>query len=330
MLVTALSLIESNQWWIRIWDFPRLQILFGLVLAAALSWWADRPAGRWIIFGCMLAAVWQLYRIYPYTKLATPEVALVANRAGSGAQCFSLLSLNVLQSNRNYAATAKLIDRRRPDLLLLMETDQRWANALKVQLKRYPHILARPLDNEYGMILASRLPMHGGSATTGPRGTPEMSAVLDAGKRFRVIALHPRPPVPGQDTDGRDAEIASAARRAAQSNMPVVAIGDFNDVAWSHTSKLFKRIGGYLDPRIGRGTYATFPADFPVLGWPLDQLFISPEISVRSLQILGNVGSDHLPLGAELCLAGAASAGRQPASPTAEDRQDVEEIIEEP
>ena len=40
----------------------------------------------------------------------------------------------------------------------------------------------------------------------------------------------------------------------------------------------------------------------PRLGWPLDQLFVSPDFTFREFRVLENVGSDHRPLAAELCL----------------------------
>ncbi|MEG8013533.1 hypothetical protein QP165_03385 [Sphingomonas sp. 22R3R2A-7] len=197
ILVTGLSLFESNEWWIRIWDFPRVQILAGLVLAAGLSLWLDRRAGRGIAVLCAVAAGWQLYRIYPYTPLARTELAFADNVPGAKGACFSVLSLNVLESNRDYPRTARLIDRMRPDILLLMETDRRWADALATQLARYPHRLERPIENTYGMILATRLPMRDGRIETiAEKDTPSIHAELTAGSAFRVIALHPRPPSP--------------------------------------------------------------------------------------------------------------------------------------
>lgn len=330
ILVTGLSIIESNEWWIRIWDFPRAQILGGLIVAGGLSLWLDRHAWRWLAFGCALASAWQLYRIFPYTPLAPTELAFADDVSIRDGQCFSVLSLNVLQTNRDYGRTARLIDRVRPDILLLMETDTKWAQALAPQLQRYPHRIDRPLSNTYGIMFATRLPMQSGRVQTiAQADTPSIDAVLSAGTPFRFIALHPRPPVPGQDTHARDAEIAIAARRAARTRIPVLAMGDFNDVAWSHTSRLFKRVGGYLDARIGRGTYATFPADFPLLGWPLDHLFVTPEFRVRTLDVLENVGSDHLPIHARVCLTGPASAGGAPDPVSREDRRDVQEILQE-
>jgi endonuclease/exonuclease/phosphatase (EEP) superfamily protein YafD len=330
ILVTALSVIESNEWWIRIWDFPRAQILVGLLLVGALALWRDRRAGKVIVLTCAVAACWQLYRIFPYTPLASQEIAFADDVRVSEGRCFSVLSLNVLESNRDYARTARLIDRVHPDVLLLMETDQRWADALAPQLADFPHRLERPLGNTYGIIFATRLPMRDGRIETiAEKNTPSVDAELTARQPFRIIALHPRPPVPGQDTEARDAEIAIAARRAAAANLPVLAIGDFNDVAWSHTSQLFKRIGGYLDARIGRGTFATFPAQMPFLGWPLDHMFVTPQFEVRSLDVLESVGSDHLPVHAELCLTGTQSANEPPDPVSREDRRDVEETLQD-
>ena len=330
VLVTGLSIFESNEWWIRVWDFPRVQILAGLILAGGLSLWLDRRKGRWVAVLCVVAAGWQLYRIYPYTPLARTELAFADDASVAKGQCFSMLSLNVLESNRDYPRTARQIDRIRPDILLLMETDQRWADALAPQLGRYTHRLERPIGNTYGMIFATRLPMRDGRIETiAQEDTPSIHAELTAGGPFRVIALHPRPPVPGQDTEARDAEIAIAANRVAQAKLPVLAIGDFNDVAWSHTSQLFKRVGGYLDARIGRGTFATFPARTPLFGWPLDHMFVTPEFKVRDLDVLEDVGSDHLPIYARLCLTHQTAANRTPDPVSNEDRKDVKEVLQD-
>ena len=38
VLGSVLSTTDLNQWWIRIWDFPRLQILAAMILAAVALW----------------------------------------------------------------------------------------------------------------------------------------------------------------------------------------------------------------------------------------------------------------------------------------------------
>ena len=68
------------------------------------------------------------------------------------------------------------------------------------------------------------------------------------------------------------------------------------DVAWSHTSELFRRISGLLDPRVGRGLLPTFHANYAFLRWPLDHVFVSADFKVVDMKRLGDVGSDHFPI----------------------------------
>ncbi|TVV77343.1 endonuclease/exonuclease/phosphatase family protein [Sphingomonas solaris] len=305
---TLVSLIHSNQWWIQILNFPRLLTLI-VIGVIALGCAAFARAQRWgavLVPVLAIAAGLQFWRIYPYVPLAAIEVveasALSNIQAGS---CFKALGLNVFQDNRQYGRTIRLIEREQPDILLLMETDGRWVKALAPVLKRYPHRLLRPIDNTYGLVFASKLPVRSArTENVTDQNTPTVYAELTTrdGQPFDYIGLHPRPPLPGQDTDLRDRKIEHAALRIAGHRLPAMAMGDFNDVAWSRTTQLFKQVGGYLDPRIGRGSYPSFPAKYAPVGWPLDQMFVSRDFAIRSLHILENVGADHRPLMAELCL----------------------------
>lgn len=327
---TTLSLLTSYRWYIRMWDFPRVALIvvaiIALVLAIpVLSGWARML----VVIAMALVMGWQGFRIYPYTALASTEVAkAVINKEN----CISALSFNVLQTNRDYARTLALIDREDPDIVLLLETDEKWEDALKPVIDRYPHRSSAPLDNLYGLIFLSRLPVEDAEITwLIDNETPSVFATMatKAGAKFRFIGLHPRPPQPGEDTEKRDGEIAIAARHAKLTQLPVLAMGDFNDVAWSRTSQMFKRIGGYLDPRIGRGLYSTFPANLPGLRWPLDHLFMSPDFTLVDMQVLENVGSDHLPVTATVCLAPRAAKvlNDEPEKPDASDHKDMRDAI---
>jgi|TARA_R100000501_G_scaffold13654_3_gene24944 endonuclease/exonuclease/phosphatase (EEP) superfamily protein YafD len=330
---TLLSTTDLNQWWIRVWDFPRVQILIAMVSAAIALWFLDRrwrPWGPLILVGL---SVWQLYRIHPYTPIAETEVARTLPGEADGDGCFTVLTLNVLQTDREYQRTADLIRDIDPDILLLTETDQAWADAMAPIMAEYSGRIDRPLSNTYGLMFATRLPMKDATIQElAEKDTPSVFATLMAGRReFRVIGLHPRPPTPGQDTEERDAEIVIAARQSRDLQMPVLAIGDFNDVAWSDTTSLFLEIGSFLDPRIGRGTYATFPADKTWLGWPLDHLFVTEEFLLEDMSVGAPVGSDHRPVIAQLCLAPAPARTRNDDAdgPSAEDERDAAEVMEE-
>lgn len=77
--------------------------------------------------------------------------------------------------------------------------------------------------------------------------------------------------------------------------------GDLNDVAWSRTTSKFQRLAKALNPRRGRGFYATFHADYWIARWPIDHLFHTKEFSTATLEVLPHIGSDHFPVFVRLC-----------------------------
>lgn len=332
-IATLLSMTDFNQWWIRIWDFPRLQMLIAMAAVGIAIWFFDRATRPWVPVLLAALIAWQAYRIHPYTPLAAAEVAEISEGDVDDTGCFTVLTLNVLQTNREYERTAELIERLDPEIVLLMETDQAWMDAMQPALAPYAHQTGKALDNKYGILFASKLPTREMTIQDlAQKDTPSIFATVAAAEHeFRVIGLHPRPPRPGQDTEERDAEIIVAAKRSQDTSSPVLAIGDFNDVAWSDTTQLFKNVGGFLDPRIGRGTFATFPADQLWLGWPLDHLFVTEEFMLAEMRVGEAVGSDHRPVIARLCLDPASAKTRnEETKPTsAADNGEAAVVMEE-
>ena len=121
---------------------------------------------------------------------------------------------------------------------------------------------------------------------------------LRSGDVVTLYGLHPEPPAPGEAETSlpRDAELVLAGREIAERGAPTIVAGDFNDVAWSHTSRLFRRISRLLDPRIGRGMYNTFHAGYVLLRWPLDHVFVGDAFVLRRMARLPGFGSDHFPI----------------------------------
>ena len=303
MTVTLLPLLNSNQWWIRMWDFPRLHIFAVAVLLALVAVLVLRSHSLGLASLFLACAAYQASMIYPFTPLAPVEIEL---QDETGRPTISLLAVNVLMENDDHDRLIGLIEEERPDILFLMETDARWAEALGPTLSGYPTVLSHPLGNHYGLIFATGLEV--ASAETvflADDETPTVLAELRApdGRGFHFIGLHPRPPVPGQDTDERDAQIKRAATLTKKSDLPVIAMGDFNDVAWSWTAQRFKHHGDFRDPRIGRGMMSSFDANHPILRFPIDQLYLTEGVDLISFERKRTIGSDHFPMGAIVAIA---------------------------
>nr|WP_268968493.1 endonuclease/exonuclease/phosphatase family protein [Palleronia pontilimi] len=201
--------------------------------------------------------------------------------------------------NEEFDRVADLIAETDADSVFLMETNETWFDRLADALASYPTVVTELRDNYYGMIFATRLTVHQAQIVyLTPDETPTLFAELEtpSGHRFRFVGLHPRPPVPGNSTKDRDAQIIYSARFARAKEMPLMAVGDFNDAAWSDTSRRFKHVGGYVDPRVGRGLVASFDAKSKLLRTPIDQFYATPDIALVDFRRGPDVGSDHFPL----------------------------------
>lgn len=302
-LATITSLLKEKAWWVRIFDFPRVQLAAaGSACLAVYPFAADFPLVVDAAFVILVAAavVYQARMIFHYTRFTRYQVAC-AGAMNEGAT-LSLLIANVMMGNRRADRLWRLIHRYDPDVVLVVEVDDWWVRQLKELETTHPHCIVHPLDNTYGMALYSRLPLLNAKLRyLVEEGIPSIRAQLKlpaVDAPIVLYCLHPRPPAP-QEADSsapRDAELLQVARELEKRDRPAIVAGDLNDVAWSYTSKRFLRISGLLDPRIGRGMFNTFHARYPFLRFPLDHVFHSSDFTLISIERLGRFGSDHFPV----------------------------------
>jgi endonuclease/exonuclease/phosphatase (EEP) superfamily protein YafD len=302
VIATMLPLYHSAHWLIRGFDFPRLQLAsLAAGLLIALGFLLDfNAAVSWLLLvAVVLCLAWQLWWILPYTRLWPYEVK--STKAAATEYQLSIITANVLTSNRNADSLLKLVQQHQPDVLVTLESDQWWQQQLDSLEPSMPFSIKCPLDNLYGMHVYSRLALTETKiAFLVEDEVPSMHAVLTlaSGDKVRMHFLHPAPPSPTENEKSiqRDAELIIVARSLGDSQQATIVTGDLNDVAWSRTTRLFRKLSGLLDPRVGRGMYNTFHADYPLLRWPLDHLFHSHHFTLESIQRLPPIGSDHFAL----------------------------------
>lgn len=282
ILATGLPLINSAAWWIRIFDFPRVQILIVCTVALILSYFYIKE--KWIFKGPLmlllgLTLIYQVQFVLVYTPFSSKEAKNSTNHTDENS--FSLLVSNVRMDNEDKVSFHKMVEHYDPDVLLINEPDENWAKSIRKLDGDFPYSIYHPLSNTYGMILLSKLPLTKSSVNfLVEEDIPSIytQITLPSGDTFDFYGVHPEPPQPGTDTYERDTELLIIGKKIKETNAPALVAGDLNDVAWSSTSKLFRKYSELVDPREGRGLYNTYSVFVPLLRYPLDHIFFQKNL----------------------------------------------------
>lgn len=331
------SLIPRDEWWIRGADFPRLQILVLGFIAFVLFLLVDHPwtAFNQLLFvGLIAALAYQLKMVLPYTFVWKKQVKQVKQDQLDPDRQISLIVSNVLTTNTKYHLLIEQIQIHQPDLVLTLETDDAWQDALAVIEPDYPYRVPVPLDNLYGMHLYSKLELSETEVKfilSDEIPSIHTKVLLRSGQPVQLYCLHPKPPSPTEAKDStlRDAELLIVGDQIKDLDESCIVMGDLNDVAWSRTTRLFQRISGLLDPRVGRRYVNTFHADYPLLRWSLDHVFHSTDFALVHMERLKHVGSDHFPVYLVLQIGRVFEHHQEALEETDQDDQEAKEAIQE-
>ena len=199
-IATLVSLVAADAWWIRVFDFPRLQIAFLLALAIVVLFVTQsRRLLVWVPVP-LLAMAFQVGQVLPYFSFM-PKEAVDADQCAATDR-LHIASLNVLQDNTDYRSPS-VRSRREPGHL---PRDGKRCRVDRCAFGRAGCRLSLfdedPQPNTYGMAMWSRLPfaeMERNELAGG--GTPSIKARVQRadGGVLTLFAVHPRPPRPGQE-----------------------------------------------------------------------------------------------------------------------------------
>ncbi len=299
---TAIAWLRTDAWWVRIFDFPRAQIAVTSIVVLLAFGLTTEPFSRTdqlFLLSLGVSTLFQGAMMYPYLPFAKKQVQ--ASQNPRPASSLNLLTANVLMTNRQAGRLLQLVRQADPDIILTVETDAWWQVQLSELQQTHPYTVQQAQDNTYGMLLFSRLELIDAQVKfliQDDVPSIHASVRLRSGQQVSLHCLHPRPPFPTEDerSTERDAELLLVGKAIKAKDLPVVVMGDLNDVAWSRTNGLFQDISGLLDPRIGRGFFNTFHAQIPFLRFPLDHFFHSNHFRLIRFQRLADFGSDHFPV----------------------------------
>ncbi len=308
IVATILPMMRYGYWWIRIFDYPRAQIAVGglIILALYLLYYDSSNIAEKIVLPILaICVIYELYKMYPYTPLASKQVLDRSNN--NSERVFSILVSNIYRKNRNAGNFLELVRITKPDIICILEPDEWWDSKLSVLSPEFPYSNKHITNDGYGMIFFSKLKVVSTEVNFIVEDhIPSIHSLLElkSGDLIEFYCVHPDPPNPkySQDTTERDAELLIIGKAAKESKLPVIVAGDLNDVAWSYTTVLFQKVSGMLDPRIGRGFYNSFHAKNPAIRFPLDHVFVTESFRLVELKRMPDIDSDHFPIYVELSL----------------------------
>ena len=335
IILTVLPYLRYFAWWIRIGDFPRIQVACAALITAFLLLFFVYPyeTGEIVfIVVLLLCVIYQAYCILPYTRFYPTQVEL--EREDEHHESIKLLICNVFEDNKDTDRLKNLIKTVKPDLFLLAEVNKRWTDAMSEFESEYRHNIIQPLENTYGLALYSKFELVEKEVKfIVENDIPSFHTriKLPSGDTIKLFCLHPRPPVPTENHRSleRDAELLTVGKIIEKLNEPTIVAGDLNDVAWSRTTKLFQKISNLLDPRVGRGLYNSFHADHWFLRFPLDHVFHSNHFRLGELRRMPSVGSDHFPIFITLCLEKTAVHTQEEPEADRDEKREADETIQE-
>lgn len=301
LLAAILPFIVHQHWIFRVPEIGRIQVMFLQIVIVLSGVLFINDKNELFYISISLHSLLILHHfslLMPYTSLYKKREK---EKIIKQSDAVSVISVNVYQFNQQYQNLIDLVLEVKPDILLTMESNQAWEDALTAIETDYPNYKKVALENTYGMHFYTRLNVVSIKVNyfiSDDLPSIEASVITDDGFNFTFFGVHPPPPSPTEEDTSkeRDGELLALGKRVLETKGASIVVGDFNNVAWAKSSILFRKTSKLIDPRIGRGFVSTYHARYRLLRFPIDLFFHSTEIFIEDFKTLHDIGSDHLPL----------------------------------
>ena len=217
-----------------------------------------------------------------------------------------VLSYNVLWKNKDYDRAIALVDREQPDIAVFQEAISHWHPELAALKPNYPyHIWAEKLEIE----VYSKLPLNNPQIELyGAYRGLVISEIAVGDRSVNLVATHAYP----QLYWGRGGWLIrnehlekGIGQYVKNLDRSAIILGDLNVSMWSPFYRSMIQTSGLRNARQGRGilpTHSVIAPQFAALSAPIDHCLVTPDIQVKDFQLGSAIGSDHLPIIAELLI----------------------------
>jgi endonuclease/exonuclease/phosphatase (EEP) superfamily protein YafD len=247
---------------------------------------------RWALASAALA-VWQAALLLPF--LWPPAETPTAGPP------LRVLSINLWRSNPAPDQTIAYLLGSGADIIGTVETNPEWRRRLTALETAYPyHVDCVATVFGCGVALFSKRPIDGFFVGRVPGNRPVVvwARLNWEGKPLIVAELQLIDPLVGLQRGIQGREAANVTEYFSTLDGDMVAMGDFNSAPWGTVQQAFR--GGTRFDNRGRLAF-TWPSWAPApFRLPIDQIFTAGGLAVRNYRAGPAVGSDHLPVVADI------------------------------
>lgn len=294
--VVLLAELPDLHWTLDLLRHFAFQGLLSLLGCAVLLLLVGRR--RTALFAAALALL-PAAHLLPLWRAPATSVAADAPR-------LRIATINLLASNREIDRAARWLEATDPDVVALLEFTAAHEKALQPLRARWPHAASKAVDSPFGISLWSKTPLvdaeviaYGATWSWAVR-----AKVATPIGEVGVLAMHPPPPIVGEYAEDRDRAFARFADVLAPLPALRVVLGDSNATRWSAPFAAGLANARLRDSCEGFGFQGSWPTGLPWwLRVPIDHVLLGEGLAVVRRELGPEVGSDHLPVVAEVAVA---------------------------
>lgn len=301
LLVTTIgSVLGRWSWQLDLLSHFRPQLaVLGLVAVAASLWMRS-----WTVLA--VSVVLTALNILPLTPYLGGGPVATSGAVGDHERV-RFLTFNLHGRSTDPDALRRLLEREKPDIVLLAEVPNETRALVQDWDDLYPHRILMDAGSPVDAVLLSRWEIRSKSVDRSIMRYRSTLAVRlchpDLDQRcFTLVGLHAEQPF-GLGARRQRAQLAGVVRKVkAAPTGAVVVMGDLNLTPWSPAFRSLTEEAGLTDTARTRGISATWRSRSPLFGLPIDHILVNGGFDVVENRVGEDIGSDHFPVIADLVL----------------------------
>ncbi|MGF1447797.1 MAG: endonuclease/exonuclease/phosphatase family protein [Opitutales bacterium] len=297
------------------WWLPPLLLWSGFVTVLAVSLVAYGGTADWrldlltnfrlqytgaAVLGLLAAALllrWRLATAFALVGLLNlGELLQLPNtvEARADERVFKVIAFNMLTRNESLDTVTEWIAREAPDIFVAIEHNTEVAPALRplIEVHGYQQFF-RP---GHSVAIYSRLPFTVRAWSPGLGLLAIEVAPPDGPTHFMLTGVHLFSPRLPEYWNQRNAQLRELAQSCAQSDRPLLVMGDLNCSPQSPFYVDFVQQSGLTPVHASWLPPVTWARYSPLLFASIDHAFRSPEVGTVDLRTGPSLGSDHRPI----------------------------------